>query len=200
MSRKTQPAQRDPLDRYYTPSWATAILLDRVPEIRGATLLDPCCGDGTMADIVVSRFDSVFLNDVDPDAPAAWNHRDARHRGLWEGTPFDWCVTNPPFAHAGQMEQHALDHARIGVALFLRLSFLEVCQGREFLVAEPPQRVISLPRIRFRGQGTDKVSCAWLVWSRERLSGPPIECVARSEAMRVHTQLTAPAETKRRAA
>lgn len=199
MSTHKPPAERDPLDRYYTPAWATAILLDRVPEIRGRVLLDPSCGDGSMATAVGTRFDRVIRNDVDPGARAPIR-RDARHAGLWEAAHFDWCVTNLPFSLAGGMSLHALDHARSGVALFLRLSFLEVCKGREFLVAHPPQRLLSLPRIRFRGQSTDKVSCGWLVWCRERLSGAPIECVSRSEAMRVHAQLTAASVPERRAA
>lgn len=175
--------QKDPLERFYTPSWATAVLMARVPEIRGHLLLDPCSGNGAMAAQVGARFGRVVTNDLDPDA-AARLRVDARAGRLWESVSFDWCVTNPPFSLAGEMASRALDHAQHGVALFLRLSFLETCKGREFLVADPPRRLLVLPRIRFKGQGTDKVACGWLIWSHKPLSGPPIVCVSRDEAKR----------------
>lgn len=189
MSRKKQPAQRDPLDRYYTPSWATVLLLHHVPEIGGHTLLDPSCGDGSMAALVGARFERVVRNDIDP-AAAAPHRRDARHAALWECTGFDWCVTNPPFSMAGIIALRALDHARSGVAMLLRLSFMECCKGREFLTVIPPCRVLVLPRIKFRGERTDKVTCAWFVWSRRRLSGRPLVSISRAEARRWHARQT----------
>ena len=53
------------------------------------------------------------------------------------------------------------------MAFLLRLSFLEpTLTRREFLRANPPKRVIVLPRISFTGDGrTDSVTCAWLIWT-----------------------------------
>ncbi len=48
----------------------------------------------------------------------------------------------------------------------MRLSVLEVCKGRERIELYPPDRMIVLPRIKFRGQSTDKVTCAWMIWKQ----------------------------------
>jgi hypothetical protein len=72
----------------------------------------------------------------------------------------------------------ALGHAD-NVAILARLSSLEVCKGREFLADHPPYKLIVIHRsaLKFRGgSGSDKVTCAWLLWA-QKLSGPPIVCV-----------------------
>ncbi|MFO0580506.1 MAG: hypothetical protein U1A78_41575 [Polyangia bacterium] len=175
---------RAPLDRYDSPPYATEALVRSVPELRGHTLLDPCCGDSSMAWRLRTRFRRVLLNDIDPQIPTLL-HWDLRRPALWESARADWCVTNPPFCLAGETLNLALDHCRVGVALLLRLSALEVCEGREFIELYPPQRTIVLPRIRFRGKGTDKATVAWFIWSRLTLSGPPIVCISRRTARRL---------------
>jgi hypothetical protein len=182
---------RAPLDRYDTPAWAVKLLLRKVPELRGRRLFDPCCGDGAMARAVSkSRFDEVLINDIDVRMPADL-HWDLRRQALWEmaavqcsigtlrASP-DWCVTNPPFGLTGDVLRLALMHCK-GVALLLRLSALEVCKGRELLQLYPPSRQIVLPRIRFRGIGTDSVTTAWFIWPPVgvTLSGPPILCIGK---------------------
>lgn len=178
------PAGRAPLDRYDSPPHATEALVRLVPELRGHTLLDPCCGDSSMAWRLRTRFRRVLLNDIDPRIPTPL-HWDLRRLALWESARPDWCVTNPPFSLAGEALNLALDHCRVGVALLLRLSALEVCEGREFIELYPPQRTTVLPRIRFRGRGTDKATVAWFIWSRLALSGPPVVCISRRTARRL---------------
>lgn len=170
---------RAPLDRYDTPAFAVAELLKHVPELRGGRLFDPCSGGGEMAAALASRFGHVFTNDVDPTTPAQ-THFDLRRRGLWEMARPDWTVTNPPFCLLGEVLRLALDYSK-GVALLLRLSAVEVCEGREYLAVYPPARQIVLPRIRFRGNGTDSVTCCWFLWPPvgQQLSGSPIVCIGK---------------------
>ena len=157
---------RAPLDRYDTPPFAVALLLREVPEMRGRRLFDPCSGNGQMAQAVAKgRFSEVITNDIDPMAPTP-NHHNFRKRSIWESVAPDWTVTNPPFLYAGECWNLAMDHSRKGVALLVRLSFLEVCKGRERLALCPPVRVIVLPRIKFRGRSSDSVTCAWMVWTQ----------------------------------
>lgn len=177
---------RAPLDRYDTPPFATEALVRAVPEIRGGTLFDPCCGETSMAWRLRRRFSRVLLNDIDPKIPIR-SHRDLRRPALWEMARPDWCVSNPPFCLAGETLNLALDHCRRGVALLLRLSALEVCEGREFIELYPPQRTIVLPRIKFRGKGADNVTVAWFVWGLNglRLRGRPLVCVSKRTARRL---------------
>lgn len=168
-------AERQPLDRYDSPDWFTQLLMAEVPEIAGETLLDPTCGDGSMARMLAPRFRRVVTNDINR-ALATDGHFDATRPALWEQTRPCWTVSNIPFNRAGLIARHALDWSRKGVALLLRLSFLEVCKGREWIAAYPPGRVLVLPRWRFVGRGSDLVTCAWLIWPQigVTLSGPPI--------------------------
>jgi len=181
---------RAPLDRYDTPPWMVAALLREVPEISGRTLLDPCCGNSSMAWMMRSRFERIVLNDIDQNIPCE-SHRDLRvSTHLWTGCDPDWCVTNPPFSLTGRVINQALQYCRVGVALLLRITALEVCAGREIISYDPPQRLIVLPRFRFRAGGNDSATVAWLVWWRgERpLAGPPIVLVSRPDAKRLALQ------------
>lgn len=175
---------RAPLDRYDTPAFAVAELLENVPELRGGRMFDPCSGNGNMAAALASRFDQVITNDVNPWTPAQ-HHFDMRRRWLWELARPDWTVTNPPFCLLGEVLRLALDYSR-GVALLLRLSAVEVCEGREYLPFYSPARQIVLPRIRFSGKGTDSVTCCWFLWPPvgETLSGSPIMCIGKPKRAR----------------
>ncbi len=172
---------RAPLDRYDTPPFAVAALLRELPELRGRRLFDPCSGNGQMAQAVATgRFAEVITNDIDPTAPTP-NHHDLRKRWMWESVAPDWCVTNPPFSLAGECWNLAMDYCRKGVAMLVRLSFLEVCKGRERIALCPPIVPIVLPRIRFRGSATDSVTCAWLVWAQPGTHIPArMECIGKN--------------------
>ena len=129
--------------------------------------------------VAKDRFSEVITNDIDPTTPTP-NHHDLRKRWLWESVAPDWCVTNPPFSMAGECWNLAMDHSRKGVALLVRLSFLEVCKGRERIAMCRPTGMIVLPRIRFRGKRTDNVTCAWILWAQPGTDLPSfIECVGK---------------------
>lgn len=153
-------------DFYPTPGWATRELLKRV-RIGGA-VFEPCVGAGDIAtelrcDPRICRVDD---NDLDRRHQAQW-HEDATYSRWWETLPeYDWVITNPPFNVASEVLQCAHKYAS-NVAMLLRLSFLEPCEGRgAWLAKYPPSNLIVLPRISFTGDGnTDSVTCAWMVWA-----------------------------------
>lgn len=166
---------RRDLDRYYTPDSAVRHLLATFPSIGGGRLLDPCAGDGRMALELLRqrRFDVAILNDLDPEAPVPL-HLDACDPDLYSMPP-DWVVSNPPFTAAGDIAKMAIDHARLGVALLLRCTFLERCKaspraprnGRLWLADHPPTDLLSIPRISFTGDGnTDTAPTWWFLWRR----------------------------------
>lgn len=186
-------------EAYYTPADATQDLIRLAPELRGGELLDPCCGDGRMARALLAagRVRQVRLNDFSPptDSPA-WavaSRRDAADPALYIPAP-DLVVTNPPFGHAGAIAHQALARARRGVALLVRLTWLEACGSspraprgeRRWLTACPPTRVIVLGRISFTGAGSDCAGYVWAIWTRGEGGGAwdrgSIDIVGRSSA------------------
>lgn len=149
---------------YETPAWQTKALRSRV-YISG-TMLECCSGDGS----IVRQFPdcNVISNDIDTKHKADYRN-DVLYPVPWTKFPeFDWVVTNPPFNCAINILQHAHKRARIGVALLLRLSFLEPTKKREeFLVKNPPSVMLVLPRWSYTMDGsTDSVTTAWFVWAK----------------------------------
>lgn len=160
-----RPSRRRDRDAYFTPDWATQELLKAYPQLRGGRMLDPCCGDGRMAERLRARFDAVLLNDIDR-RPGLTRCMDARNLELYAEARPDWVVTNPPFMYAGEIARLAVESARFGVALLMRCTFLEPCSGREWLTRRPPSAILALPRVSFTGGGTDSAPCWWFLWGQ----------------------------------
>lgn len=157
---------RRAFDFYPTPGWATQELLKRV-NISGA-VLEPCAGKGDISNELRrdARIRVVNTNDVDKNHGAGMS-ADATDGRWWSalGT-HDWVVTNPPFSLAEAILPLAWKHSSVGVAMLLRVTYLEPCQGRaQWLAENPPHKLIVLPRISFTGDGkTDSATCGWFVW------------------------------------
>jgi hypothetical protein len=168
---------RRKLDFYPSPSWASDVLWDQVVPFDWA---EPCVGRG---DLITdkNRRELAWTNDVDPEREATY-HLNACHPSSWDTFPsVAWIVTNPPFRMADRILTLALQHARVGVAMLLRLSFLEPVAARvHTLTHTPPNRLIVLPRLSFTGDGkTDSVTCAWMVWERHHEDGRGITVVPK---------------------
>lgn len=164
-------ATRRENDFYPTPGWATAELLNHCPQISG-WILEPCSGDGAISNELCKALPAseIRKNDIDISRPAD-THQDAASVDFWgDKTGYDWVVTNPPFNRATQIVSLAYGSVKKGMAMLLRLSFLEPCADRiDFLEEFPPTELIILPRISFTGDGkTDSVTCAWMVWDNEQ--------------------------------
>jgi hypothetical protein len=169
--------KRRALDYYPSGTRAAAALYGRLPGIRHVA--EPCVGTGDL--VADSWLDVMWTNDIDHTRQADYR-LDAAQRESWLVFPRPrWVVTNPPFSQAAAILANALEFATDGVAMILRLSFLEPCAGREqLLLLRPPTRLIVLPRMSFTNDGkTDSVTCAWMVWSR--YVSPGVEVVPRDE-------------------
>jgi hypothetical protein len=158
---------RRAFDFYPTPAWATRVLMDAV-NVHGV-VYEPCVGRGDISDVLRAysgRVRSVWTNDIDT-ARAADEHHDARAGTAWSDWS-DWVVSNPPFSDAMAITRLAVENARVGVAMLLRLSFLEPTEDRgPWLAEHSPTHLIVCPRISFTGDGkTDSVTTAWLVWDK----------------------------------
>lgn len=191
-------------DRYNTPEAATRVLLSRVT-IKG-TVVEPCSGTRQISKVLeTERYDLnskdgrlVITNDIDKRFTADF-HMDMLDPEFWKrvrelfGQP-DWVITNPPFNQAPALVPLAYQEAKIGIAFFLRLSFLEPCDDRaEFLSSHVLNRQIVLPRISFKTvrtehadgrvtvSKTDNMTCAWFVWRKDVQAPGGIEIVTKEQ-------------------
>ena len=163
--------KRIPNDAYYTPDWVTDRLLQNLVIPAHHTILEPCCGNGSM----MKRINEIAGNPITGTDITMGSFFDATTKEYWaRHNHFDWVITNPPFNQAPKILHHALNNSHVGVAFLLRLSFLEPCpsgktarfdvltQGEDNL-----RYIIPLnPRPKFRKdvQATDSVTSAWFVW------------------------------------
>lgn len=155
-------------DFYETPAWMTRALLKRIP-ITG-TVLEPCAGRGAISKVLVGSGNVLSVVNNEPHPPAfnvpGWRRLDATQPESWLKFPrVDWVVSNFPFDAASAIVPLAFGHARLGVAVILRLSWLEPTDDRAAFIAAHPPALINLPRHDWRGDGkTDSVTSAWFVF------------------------------------
>lgn len=163
-------SKRKKLDAYMSPTWAAEVLLRHIPLVEGATVVEPCAGDFDLVYPLLAAGANVLTADIDP-AHSPDIVGDATDGAFWEaslGRP-DWTITNPPFSKAHEIVQHAFANSKVGIAMLLRLSYLEpVIDRADFLAVFPPTKLIVLPRFSFTRDGkTDSVTCAWMVWMHD---------------------------------
>lgn len=156
-------------DFYPTPRWATNELLRHV--LPGLDLFECCAGGGAIANVLegINGKSYVTRNDINREMPNLNFAFDASDESQWIGH-YDWVITNPPFNQAAKIVPIAYSRAKRGIAMLLRLSFLEPVEDRGAWLNEyPPTTLIVLPRISFTGNGkTDSVTCAWMVWEKNK--------------------------------
>lgn len=171
----------DSLDFFPTPPWATrALMQDVMPAIGveewGATW-DPACGQGHMSrvlaeyaefwesDIFDYGIDAEVLDFLGPEA---------------ERRAADWIITNPPFGEkAVQFVKRALTLARRGVAMFVRLQWIESKERYDAIFRETPPTYlcpfverVNLCKGKWDPDGTTATAYCWLVWKNDEDGWP----------------------------
>lgn len=172
--------EREPNDYYATEPKAVELLLQK--EVFAPYVWEPACGEGHMSAVLKRHGYKVRSSDL-------------IDRG-YEGTevldflcaeapqiPYD-IITNPPYKHAKEFVEHALDISMDGtkIAMFLKLQFLEGKARRELFEKHPPKTVyVASSRLlcakngefeRMRAGGGSAVAYAWFIW-RKGYSGDP---------------------------
>jgi len=171
---RIEPA--DSLDFFPTPPWATRAFvehvlrhLERDRQCKFQTAWESACGKGHMAEPLKEYFRDVLASDV-------------HDYGYGDGVPInflsvngpvkvDWIITNPPFNDSADFVLKALKLAGTGVAMFVRLAWLESVGRYEKIFRDhpPTQLAIFTERVplhkgRWEEDGTTMTAYIWLVW------------------------------------
>ena len=168
-------------DLFPTPPWGARAGAELVRQLdqEARDVWECACGAGHMAHGLADYFQEVFATDKH-----AWRVRpregatDWRAGGLYDflgGADLhitaDWIVSNPPFGPSEAFVSHGLMRARRGVAMLLRLAFLET-QGREQLlygarrctVVAPFIDRLAIKKNRWDPGGSTAGAYAWFIW------------------------------------
>lgn len=153
---------------------------------------EPCVGQGHIADVIKENNPlSVFTSDlVDRGYPGTKVY-DYLENSICPSSVgwADWVITNPPFKHAKEFTERALSETRCGVAMFLRIQFLESLGRKEWLQSSPLKHVyvFSKRQAPLRG-GTEidprtgkkwgSAMCfAWFLWEHGYEGDPMIKWI-----------------------
>lgn len=188
----------DSLDFFPTLPFATRAfcehVLPRLPDFSfDATAWDPGCGKNDMVRPLKEYFARAVGSDIFDYGVGAPLH-DFRRGGCPFDPPIDWVVTNPPFKAGETFIYMGLRTARIGVAMLVRVAFVEG-QGRykrlyskrpPDLVAQYAERV-PLLKGRLDPDGSSATAYCWCVWLTEPLGqagigGSPLVWIPPSRA------------------
>jgi hypothetical protein len=174
------PGTTDGLDYFPTPPWAARAggeLIKRFDPM-ARSCWEPACGEGHMAHGLSDYFEKVTRSDVHDYGVGAAVHdfvgglAHMREVVRSVGPLHDWIVTNPPFNLAGEFVERGLQYAEHGVAVLVRLAFLEG-QKRHLLLHGPrPVRVVSpfaerVPMVKDRWdpEASSATAYAWFLWA-----------------------------------
>lgn len=166
----------DSLDYFPTPPWATRALFEHAfvdlpnPADNCWNVWEPACGEGHMAEVLRE-----YCSDVEATDIFDYGYGDRALDFLSEEASLacpDWIITNPPFGESSlPFVERALDIAQAGVAMFVRLQWLEGVGRYERIFRDrPPTRIaffaerVPLHKDRWEPDGGTMTAYVWLVW------------------------------------
>lgn len=181
-----------------TPPWATRALIERVlPQVgiepgmslqwpaalRNCLAWEPACGEGHMAEVLSEYFKEVVATDINdyggyPDHVVDFLACEQLNRRDQDA---DWIITNPPFEDKAEaFALKALSIAKVGVAMFVQLRWLETIGRYERLFAKHPPTLlaffaerVNLCMGRWDPDGTTATAYMWIVWVKDRAPQAP---------------------------
>lgn len=166
----------DSLDYFPTPPWATRALFEHAfvdlpnPADNCWNVWEPACGEGHMAEVLREYCSDVEATDIF-DYGYGDRVLDFLSDEASNACP-DWIITNPPFGeNSAAFVERALDIAQAGVAMFVRLQWLEGVGRYERIFRDrPPTRIaffaerVPLHKDRWEPDGGTMTAYIWLVW------------------------------------
>lgn len=172
----------DSLDYFPTPPWATrALLVDVFTHLgrndRKLTAWEPACGEGHIAEVLREYFADVVASDIHD-----YGYDGSHVADYLDAVPgADWIITNPPFEERAEaFTLKALDDADVGVAMFVRLQWLETVGRYERIFRDRPPTLIAffservnLCKGRWDPEGGTATAYIWLVWLKGQAPRAP---------------------------
>lgn len=142
------------------------------------TFWEPACGEGHMSEVLDEYFVDGFASDIHD-----YGGNNIRDFLMVPAIPgeFDWIITNPPFRKkALAFTLRALDLARVGVAMFARVQWLDTIGRHDQLFKPTPPTLIAffservpLHMGRWEPDGRTATFYCWLVWLHGARRRPP---------------------------
>lgn len=180
--RNLEGNERRADDHYATPGWVTLSVLRYLrfepwPTLDHGCVLDPCCGEGAILDVVKSEWGAGGVGieiDVARAIEAAKKGHEVHTRDALGAVLFwpsvDVLITNPPYGLAMEFIEKALaEYGKlIDCAFLLRINFLGSQKRAAFHRAHPSDVYVLPKRPSFTGKGTDATEYAWFVWGPGR--------------------------------
>ena len=164
----------DSLDYFPTPPWATRALIERVLRphfVALGSVWEPACGEGHIAEVLREYFGEVSSTDIHDYGYGytTFNFIDGDASGI--PSP-DWIITNPPFKEKSEaFVLRSIELARVGVAMFLRLQWLETVGRYERIFRDSPPTIMAffaervpLCKGEWKPDGDTATAYMWLVW------------------------------------
>ncbi len=175
----------DSLDYFPTPPWATRALMQHVLPGAGlagkrfASAWEPACGEGHIAEVLAEYTDIMIASDIhDYGYGQVFDFLDSE---LPAEVAVDWIVTNPPFGKKTEaFVLRAIERAKVGVAMFVRMQWLETTGRYERVFSKTPPTIIAffaervpLCKGEWKPEGDTATAYIWLVWLKDKKPQPP---------------------------
>lgn len=172
------------LDYFPTPPWAARAGAELILQLdpRARTCWEPATGGGHMAYALEDYFDVVWKSDIHDHNPPGglgmvMDFLSDEDEGPWPKP--DWIVTNPPFILGEAFVRQAMIKARRGVAMLLRLSFLEGGKRFKLLYVDHPLTAVApfserVPMVKGRWdpEASSATAYAWFFWTQKYSTRP----------------------------
>lgn len=174
-------------DFFPTPPWAARAGGELITclDPDATTCWEPAAGEGHMVHGLADYFETVAPSDIHPfDGGAVYDFLTPGPPGVWTGEGdggVDWIVTNPPFKDGEAFIRMAWKRARRGVAMLLRLAFVE-SEARYHLFNEIPLSVLApfserVPMVKGRWDpgASSATAYAWFIFLKPCAGGTAIK-------------------------
>lgn len=171
--------ERAELDYYATDPTALEELLKH--ETFNHYIWECACGGGHLVDVLESHNYNVKRSDI-----VDRGYNSTKIIDFLQYKP-DWrndrdIITNPPYKHAAEFAEHALDISvnSVKVTMFLKLTFLEGAKRKKLFDKYPPKKIyvfrnrIDCWKNGVKPEHSSKAVCyAWFVWEKG-FNGDPV--------------------------
>ena len=173
MSATNRGSTRRPRDFYPTPRPVIRALFYRLGIGKGSLVIDPACGDGRIPYIAEAEFGARGVGwDIDKPGHYFGGTKDSLGENGWDvvgwaGFDVPFIITNPPFSHALEFVQRALNESLYRpTCMLLPLSFMASKRRSAFHQANPSKLFVLSNRPSFTDDGkTDAQDYGWFCWN-----------------------------------